>query len=91
MMQLVLFAIVVVIIFYVAIIYTNEALILLAFSTMLLGFVAYLYLVILRFLVATSVNAPITVTDAQKTLTIRLAAKQSLWFPAERMNVCVLV
>ena len=91
MMQLVLFAIVVVIIFYVAIIYTNEALILLAFSTMLLGFVAYLYLVILRFLVDTSINAPITVTDAHKTLTIRLAVKKRLWFPVERMNVCVLV
>ena len=81
MMQLVLFAILVVIIFYVAIIYTNEALILLAFSTMLLGFVAYLYLVILRFLVDTSVNAPIKVTDAQKTLTIRLSVNKRLCFP----------
>ena len=91
MIQLMIFAVVLAILFYVAIIYTNEALILIAFSIMVLGLVAYVYLFVLRLLVRMRIDVPIKVTDARRPLIVRLTVKKRLWFPIERMKVCALV
>lgn len=89
MVSLVLFAIFVIVLFYLALIYTSSALALLAYMAASFVLFAFIWLIYLRCTICCKVTVPIAVADTGQPVTVIVKVRNRGLFTCSRMRICL--